>query len=169
MSSPRPRRQVVLSLRGDLDPQFHIDIGKALAPLRSQNVLIIGSGSSAHGFFGRASTTEKKRGAKLFDDWLAVWPWRTPPLIYSLTHTCTPLPKREQDTMNPAKHSAEEREKLLVAWSKAPGANLAHPREEHLMPLHVAAGAADGDDAVKFFDKPSFGGFAFSMFRFGSL
>lgn len=164
----------MLSLRGDLDPQFHIDIGKALAPLRSQNVLIIGSGSSAHGFFGRASTTEKKRGAKLFDDWLAVWPWRAGrrglSLIFSFTHShLHATAKREQDTMNPAKHNAEEREKLLVAWSKAPGANLAHPREEHLMPLHVAAGAADGDDAVKFFDKPSFGGFAFSMFRFGSL
>lgn len=37
-----------------------------------------------------------------------------------------------------------EREKSLAAWSSAPGAREAHPREEHLLPLMVVAGAAAG-------------------------
>ena len=39
-----------------------------------------------------------------------------------------------------------EREQRLLDWASAPGGRASHPREEHLLPLHVVAGAA-GDDA----------------------
>jgi aromatic ring-opening dioxygenase catalytic subunit (LigB family) len=34
---------------------------------------------------------------------------------------------------------------MLADWQSAPSARLAHPREDHLLPLMVAAGAAGGD------------------------
>lgn len=114
-----------LSLRGDLDPRAHLEIGRALAPLRAQGVFIVGSGMSYHnikkliGFMrGRVPRSELQDDAKAFDEWLA-----------------------ETMTLGPA-----QRETRLVEWTKAPGARACHPREEHLLPLHVVAGAA-GDDA----------------------
>ena len=41
-----------------------------------------------------------------------------------------------------------EREKALLNWAAAPSARLCHPREEHLMPLHVVAGAATGGNSM---------------------
>jgi aromatic ring-opening dioxygenase catalytic subunit (LigB family) len=39
--------------------------------------------------------------------------------------------------------SQSERERNLINWEKAPGARYCHPREEHLLPLHVCLGMAD--------------------------
>jgi len=105
---------VALSLRGDLDPLFHLEIGHALAPLRDEGVLIIGSGFSYHNFDGYMT----ERG---FDDSVEFDQW--------LTET-SQLP-------------ADERWSVLSRWEKAPKARASHPREEHLLPLMVAAGAAD--------------------------
>jgi aromatic ring-opening dioxygenase catalytic subunit (LigB family) len=54
---------VMVSLRKDLDPAFHIKLGKALAPLRDQGVAIIGSGSSYHDLrhFRDGDTTDSAR------------------------------------------------------------------------------------------------------------
>jgi len=59
-----------------------------------------------------------------------------------------------------------EREQSLKDWKKLPNAKLAHPREEHLMPLHVVAGAAGDDKGVTIFDR-MFGPWAFASFKFG--
>jgi aromatic ring-opening dioxygenase catalytic subunit (LigB family) len=48
-----------------------------------------------------------------------------------------PLPARST--------TAEKRAELLSAWRQAPEAAYAHPREEHLLPLHVALGAGKGE------------------------
>jgi aromatic ring-opening dioxygenase catalytic subunit (LigB family) len=109
---------VQLSLRRGLDPAFHLDLGRALAPLREEGILIIGSGSSYHNLrsMGKA---EARIHSLAFDQWL-------------------------QDSLKlppPARRSA------LLAWSSAPSARHAHPREEHLIPLHVVAGAAEADDS----------------------
>ena len=48
------------------------------------------------------------------------------------------------DAVANPQHSAEQRLSLLRGWDKAPSARQCHPREEHLLPLHVVAGAAQG-------------------------
>ena len=102
----------MLSLRKDLDPAFHIKLGKALAPLRDQGIAIVGSGMSFHDLrhFRDGDTT----ASAAFDAWL-------------------------DET---AKAPAPEREARLAQWDKAPSARECHPREEHLLPLMVVAGAA---------------------------
>lgn len=113
---------VAMSLRHDLDPAAHLELGKALAPLRDEDVLIVASGSSFHHFshFGSPRSVE-------FDDWL-------------------------NETMV---RPAAERWDALVHWEQAPSARHAHGREEHLIPLMVAAGAADDLPARTIFRGPA--------------
>ncbi len=107
---------VALSLRAGLDPSWHLALGRALAPLREENVLILGSGMSYHNMrgFGDPRSLETSR---VFDRWLE----------------------------GVVTREAESRDAALAAWTKAPGARAVHPREEHLLPLMVAAGAAKED------------------------
>src|SRR5579863_551915 len=107
---------IQLSLKAGLDPREHLAMGRALAPLRDEGVLILGSGMSYHNMrdFG---TTTAERASLVFDAWL-----------------------KEAATADP-----ETRSRQLGDWASAPSARHAHPREEHLLPLMVVAGAA-GDD-----------------------
>lgn len=107
-----------LSLQHGLDPAAHVALGRALAPLRDEGVLLVGSGYSYHnmGGFGRAAATAPSRQ---FHDWL------------------------EAAVLQPP----HQREALLCAWAQAPAARLCHPREEHLLPLHVMLGAGRDDPA----------------------
>lgn len=107
-----------LSLIKGLDAASHLALGKALRWLREQNVMIIGSGFSFHNMreFFRPGSAQADELNLAFEQWLS-------------------------DTMNLTDQS--EREQRLINWSQAPGARFCHPREEHLMPLHVCAGAAD--------------------------
>jgi len=54
----------------------------------------------------------------------------------------------------------------LARWASAPAARLAHPREEHLIPLMVATGAA-GDDGARLAHNNTFAGLRLSAFHFG--
>lgn len=101
---------VAVSVQADFSPRAHLELGRALAPLRSEGVLIVGSGSSFHHFgnFGREDY------AVPFDEWL---------------HRTVALP-------------SAARWAALEDWTSAPFARQAHAREEHLLPLMVAAGAA---------------------------
>ncbi|MDD3763914.1 MAG: class III extradiol ring-cleavage dioxygenase [Nevskiales bacterium] len=114
-----------LSLRAGLDPAEHLAVGRALAPLREEGVLIVGSGMSYHNlrafFSGSPAVLAASRS---FDDWLAE------------TVACP----------------APEREARLQRWQEAPAALASHPRAEHLLPLHVVAGAAGGDPGAKVFE-----------------
>ena len=104
-----------MSLLRNLDAAAHINIGKALADLRSQGVLIVGSGMSFHNL--RALMSGDPRTSSLssqFDEWLTAAITAEPSQM---------LTKLEQ-------------------WQQAPAALFAHPRAEHLLPLHVCAGAA---------------------------
>jgi len=107
---------VQVSLLDSLDPNAHIKIGEALKSLRYEDVLIFGSGFATHNM--RAIRGAEKK---------SIVPW-----INWLTETVT----------NDA--TKEEKKKKLINWSDAPGARYAHPREEHLIPLHVAFGSSDG-------------------------
>jgi hypothetical protein len=58
----------------------------------------------------------------------------------------------------------------LKNWSQAPSARAAHPREDHLVPLHVAVGAAEEEKGVRVYHEDSFfGGISVSSYRFGAL
>jgi 4,5-DOPA dioxygenase extradiol len=110
---------VQVSLVNTLNPETHIQMGKALSPLRGENVLIIGSGFSFHNLrvFFSQSTNEGRSLNEYFDQWL--------------TDTCTSPDLSES-----------ERTLRLINWANAPGARYCHPREEHLLPLHFCYGMA---------------------------
>ena len=134
---------VQLSLASDLDPGHHIALGQALAPLRDEGVLIIGSGNTYHNMGVmmqslRGGPQGNTAGSE-FDAWL------------TQAVTC-PDP--------------DERNRRLVHWAQAPGGRDAHPREEHLIPLHVVAGAAGTDLGVKTLEDQVLGAVE-SAFRFG--
>ncbi len=139
--SPQAQIPIVqLSLQVGLDPAKHLAIGAALSSLRDEGVLIVGSGMSFHNlrsFFDESAATVAV--AKAFDDWL-------------VDAVCDADPAR--------------RAQKLLDWSRAPGARQAHPREEHLLPLMVAAGAAGDDRAQHTYSDRVFGK-ALSGFRFG--
>jgi aromatic ring-opening dioxygenase catalytic subunit (LigB family) len=121
---------VQLSLVERLDTRLHLAIGKVLAPLRRQNVLILGSGFSFHNLraFFSSGADALDPGNEAFQSWVV--------------RTCT----------DPSL-SAEQREHELTGWESAPSARYCHPREEHLLPMHVCAGAADGPARVAFDDR----------------
>ena len=128
---------VQLSLRQGLDPAEHLAMGRALAALRDEDILIIGSGLSYHNL--RAFGPQARVPAKAFDDWLAE----------TMLHV-----------------SPAERTRRLIDWEAAPAARMVHPREEHLLPLMVAVGAAESDRAVQVYHEDAFmGGLAVSSYR----
>jgi aromatic ring-opening dioxygenase catalytic subunit (LigB family) len=131
---------VQLSLREGLDPAVHLAAGRALAPLRDEGVLIIGSGMSFHNMRRlRTGGPQIDPDSRRFDDWLA-----------------------ETVALPPA-----DREARLMRWSDAPGGRASHPQEEHLLPLHVVAGAAAGDSGERVFRDEVMGSVQ-SAFRFGA-
>jgi 4,5-DOPA dioxygenase extradiol len=118
---------VQLSLIKGLNAEQHIKLGHCLAPLREQNVAIIGSGMSFHNlqaiFAGERA--DLRAASDRFDQWL-------------------------RDTVaNPAL-SETERSEALAHWDTAPYARFCHPREEHLLPLHVCYGAANAPGTLLF-------------------
>ena len=120
---------IQLSLLRGLNPAAHIALGKALRELVHENILVVGSGFSFHNlraFFGQAMDTPD-RANDAFQDWLI-----------EVCAGAMPQPEREQ---------------RLIEWEKAPAARYCHPREEHLLPLHVCVGMADKPAKVIFDDR----------------
>ncbi len=117
-----------LSLTRGLDPYYHLKVGRALRALLDENVLIIGSGFSFHNMQAFLWSGEKPEDPSNneFQDWLI-------------------------DVCTGEQYKPTEREEMLAAWQKAPSARYCHPREEHLMPVHVCQGVS-GKGAVKIFD-----------------
>lgn len=114
---------VQVSLLDGLDPEDHIRLGQALSPAVDDGVLVLGSGMSFHNMraFGPGDDSENLA----FDRWLEA--------------TCT------------GGLSEDDRRRELAAWADAPGARHSHPREEHLIPLHVCYGLS-GSAASRTFD-----------------
>jgi aromatic ring-opening dioxygenase catalytic subunit (LigB family) len=128
---------VQLSLKHGLDPAEHLAMGRALAPLRDEGVFIVGSGMTFHNL--RAFRDPRSVPiAETFDAWL-----------------------RESATLE-----AKERDQRLIEWERAPAARQAHPREEHLLPLMVIAGAA-GEDRGTVAYNGAFSGLRLSAYHFG--
>ena len=130
---------VQLSLRRDMDPVAHIAAGRALAALRDEGVLIVGSGMSFHNMRGYGDARYTPVSAK-FDDWLTA----------------------------AVESDAHQREAMLRDWTSAPHARDSHPPggEEHLLPLLVAAGAAGDSEGRKVYSEEVMKT-TLSAFRFG--
>lgn len=129
-----------VSIRADYDPEAHLRLGRALAPLRDEGVLIIGSGSSYHNlrrFFGR----DRRDDSVQFDAWL-------------------------RETL--VESAPGRRSERLLEWERAPAAREAQPREDHLIPLHVAVGAAEQEPGRIIYSQDDFfGTISLSSYRFG--
>ena len=113
---------VQLSLQRGLDPEAHLSIGRALTPLRKVGVLILGCGQSYHNMSGFSGRDTVDSQAEAFDGWL-------------------------RETII----DADARDAALLRWEDAPGARVAQPREDHFLPLMVAAGAATGEPGAVHF------------------
>lgn len=127
---------VSLSLAASLDPALHLAAGRALAPLRDEGVLLVASGMSFHNLRSFYQP-ETTEKSRAFDAWLT----------------------------QAIGSAAAERSALLADWRKAPSGPFSHPREEHLIPLMVAAGAGGDAPGQRIFaDEPM--GAAISAYRF---
>lgn len=119
----------------------HIILGRQLAKLREENILIIASGLTYHNLSQFNATAEKESG--LFDTWL-------------------------NETL--VNYDTDIRNQRLIHWENAPAARFAHPREEHLLPIMVAVGAAENEQAIRNYHESKFlGGISVSGFQFGHL
>lgn len=108
---------VQLSLLSDLEPEKHIRIGEALSGLAQDNIMVLGSGFSFHNLKvllgGHSSGPDLENEA--FESWLI-------------------------DTCTSSEIDESTRAQRLIDWERAPAARYCHPREEHLLPLHVCYG-----------------------------
>lgn len=108
-----------LSVQPEKDPRHHVAMGAALAPLRSDNVLILGSGGAVHNLrFFRPGGEAVPQWARDFEQWLT-------DLALS-----------------------GDREAAAGWAEQAPGPSIAHPRDEHFLPFLVAMGAGSGPGRV---------------------
>eukprot|EP00604_Paraphysomonas_vestita_P004374 CAMPEP_0174825798 /NCGR_PEP_ID=MMETSP1107-20130205/43122_1 /TAXON_ID=36770 /ORGANISM="Paraphysomonas vestita, Strain GFlagA" /LENGTH=142 /DNA_ID=CAMNT_0016057773 /DNA_START=818 /DNA_END=1246 /DNA_ORIENTATION=+ len=112
-----------MSLQSSLDPEYHIRVGRALAPLREKGVLIIGSGAAFHNFdyFFAQDRRSKSRGlqhSRVFSSFL------------------------QESLTSQSNLTKEEREQRLINWFDGPSARESQKagQDEHLIPLHVIAG-----------------------------
>ncbi len=128
---------VMLSIQEDFDPEAHIAFGQALAPLRDEGVVIVGSGSTYHNL--PLFRDGKGENSKLFDAWV-------------------------RDAVTHPDFTA--RKAALLEWEQAPMARDAQPREDHLIPLMAVVGAGGVDPAVVDF-QGDLAGKAISGFRIG--
>lgn len=130
---------IQLSLKTGLYPRDHILLGRALRPLRKELIFVVGSGLSYHNLRLFNRLAGKPSGE--FDAWL--------------NETVTQTRGIERNT-------------LLEQWESAPSARICHPRSEHLIPLMVAVGCAEGEYGITTYNQKDFmGGIHVSNFRFG--
>jgi aromatic ring-opening dioxygenase catalytic subunit (LigB family) len=128
-----------LSIKKGYDPAAHLAAGRALAPLRDEGVLIVGSGFTYHNMqnFGPAGA----RASYEFGEWLAAV------LVDA---------------------QLDQRTEMLLRWDEAPAARASHPSEDHLIPLMVAVGAAEDARGVRTYHQDDFfGSLSSSSYRFG--
>lgn len=129
---------IQVSMRHGYDPEEHLALGRALEPLRDEGVLIVGSGLSYHNL--RKFGPAAKVPSTEFDTWLG----------------------------GVLDRPANDRTAALIDWESAPYARVCHAREDHLVPLFAAVGAAERDPAtVTYHEEDIFGGVTASSWRFG--
>lgn len=127
---------VPLSIQPHESPEYHLHLGKALAPLRENGVLILGSGAATHNLnaFGDSYDAPVPDWAAVFDRWLA-----------------------EAIAQN-------DRQRLIHYRQLAPYAVQNHPTDEHLLPLFVALGA--GGQGQQIHQGFTYGAFSMAAYAF---
>lgn len=129
-----------LSIQHHLGTAHHVALGEALAPLRAEGVLIVGSGAATHNLRHlQAPGTPPADWARDFEAWL-----------------CAAI-------------DADDRAGLIDYRRQAPGAALAHPRDEHLIPLYVALGAGKGEVGQAIHRSFAHGSLSMSSFGWGEV
>ena len=130
-----------LSVQMPLGPAHHLALGRALAPLREEGVLVLGSGGATHNLaeLSRAAPdAPPPPHVTAFEAWLA------------------------------ERAEAGDEESLVDYRRKAPAAARVHPREEHFLPFFVAFGAAGkGARGRRLHDSFSYGALSMAAFAFG--
>ena len=133
---------VQLSILSSYDPNLHLAAGRALAPLRDEGVLIVGSGLPSYHDLSRMGASSAVP-SHTFDEWL--------------TETVVGV-------------SGAERTERLQRWEHAPAARNAHPREDHFIPLLVAVGAAEDEPGFRtYHEEAAFGYTTSSSYRLGTV
>ncbi|MEM7338386.1 MAG: class III extradiol ring-cleavage dioxygenase [Actinomycetota bacterium] len=131
---------VQMSIHRGFDPELHLAAGRALAPLREEGILIVGSGLPSYHNLSRL-VQGSEEPSRRFDEWLSA----------------------AMTDIGPA------RSEQLAEWASAQSARDAHPREDHFLPLLVAVGAAENDVAVRnYHEVGMFGNTTSSGFRLGA-
>lgn len=126
-----------VSMLESYDPNDHFRLGRALAPLRDEGVVIVGSGLSFHNL--RAFGPGARVPSEAFDTWL-------------------------NETLSLA---PEARAARLIDWESAPYARTCHAQEDHLVPLFAALGAAEDGTARRVYHQTLIrGGVTASSWRF---
>lgn len=133
---------VQMSILSSFDPEQHLAAGRALAALRDEGVLIVGSGLPSYHDLSHAGRVTAETVSRTFDTWL------TETVVGS---------------------SGSTRSDRLLTWDQAPAARQAHPREDHFVPLLVAVGAAEQEDGVRNYHQSDSGHTASSAYRLGEL
>lgn len=133
-----------LSIQAQLGPEHHYHLGQALAPLREQGILIIGSGSLTHNLrdvIWNAGDDESRIPAYVpeFQNWMH------------------------------EKLLAREHLSLLHYRQQAPHALRAHPSDEHLLPLFASMGAARNEIVQRHFASITEGVLAMDVYSFGVI
>lgn len=127
-----------LSLQPQRGPAHHVALGRALAPLRREGVLILASGNANHNLRALRRSAEPPAWAVAFDDWLA------------------------------DKAARGDADGLARFLEEAPQARQNHPSDEHYLPLLVAAGAADGERGEPIHRGWLYGALSMASYRFGA-
>ena len=133
---------VEVSVQPQLGPAHHFQVGRALAPLRAEGVLVIGSGAFTHDlsrFRGQPEDAPEAADVAAFSGWM------------------------DEALL------AGRRDDLLSYRHKAPYAVAQHPTEEHLLPLFVAMGAAGDSDVPveRLHSSVSYGVIRMDAYAFG--
>lgn len=132
-----------VSLFDTEDPDQHYDLGRAIAPLRDENIQIIVSGSAVH---------------NLRDLRIGMMTGKTLP--YSATF--------DKAIEEAVAVSPEERQKKMADLLKRNDARKAHPTFDHLLPIFIGAGAAGEDRGVRIAGQAE-GSMSWAQYRFGEV
>lgn len=135
---------VQVSLFDSDDPDKHYDLGKAVSALRDENVLIIVTGMTVHNLRDLGRSFGRMAG----------------PMPYAVSF--------DEAVKEAVEQPVERRQQAMATLLKRPDARKAHPSFEHLLPIHIGAGAA-GDDLGRQVWTLAEGSMSWGMFRFGEV